>query len=65
MIPNKKLSVELTITDWIIVEDIINQQTDVYFDKTGMAAESYRYKLTKILKVIKETLDPDRNRRVF
>jgi hypothetical protein len=65
MISSKKVSVELNITDWIILEDIIRQQSDIYFDKTGMAAESYRYKLTKILRVIKETLDPDRNRRVF
>ena len=64
MITNKKFTVELSRTDWIILEDIIQQQANIYFDKTGIAAESYRYKLTKMLKVIKNTVHND-NRYTF
>lgn len=64
MIPSQNFSVELSRTDWIILEDIVNQQSNIYFDKIGMAAESYRYKLNKILKEIKNQIE-DHNPRTF
>ena len=64
MITNKKFAVELSRTDWIILEDIIQQESNIYLDKIGIAAESYRYKLTKMLKVIKNTVHND-NRYTF
>lgn len=64
MIPSQNFSVELSRTDWIILEDIVKQQSNIYFDKIGIAAESYRYKLNKILKEIKNQIE-DHNPRTF